>query len=346
MSVLQTLGGLLRGRVTGQPVPLAMTIALTYRCNLRCRYCQIWKEVGPELSTSQVLAAVDELHAAGMVRLGLTGGEPLLRDDFGDIVSHARELGLFTTVFTNGALVPGQLPHLRQLDAVLLSLDGPREVHDAVRGRGAFDGAIEAIRLLHRERVPVWTNTVLTSHNIDHVDFVLDTARRFGALAAFQPIFEHSYSVSGERVEQLRAGQQRQAEVIEQLLRHKRRGAPLLNSVPFFERILDPAWKQTPRQCLAGRYYGAVSPRGQVAPCPILLQARDLPDGRLVGYVEAFRRCSRQIRCTGCNCIATVESDLLFSLDPRAVLNTLGHMVHRRSHQPEARTPLPTGDAP
>jgi len=333
-------------------------MALTYRCNLRCGYCQIWKEAGQELSTTQALAAIDELYEAGMGRLGLTGGEPLLREDIATIVEHARGLGLFTTIFTNGTLVEQHLHTLRRVDAVLLSLDGPREAHDSLRGRGSFDATLRALELLRRHRVPVWTNTVLTAHNIDQVGFVLDTARRFGALAAFQPVFEHSYSVKGEKVEQLRAERQRYAEVVRHLLQQKRRGAPLLNSVPFFEQILDPrreqharrgaspgvraeraSQTQSPRRCLAGRSYGAVSPEGRVAPCPILLQAPGLPDGRLAGYAEAFRRSARHIRCSGCYCIATVESDLLFSLDARALLNTVGHLVRRRGHATTGEQP-------
>jgi MoaA/NifB/PqqE/SkfB family radical SAM enzyme len=312
---------------------VAITMALTYRCNLRCRYCQIWKEADEELSTRQVMAAIDELAEAGMTRLGLTGGEPLLREDIGEIVAHARRLGLFTSVFTNGALVDGQLRTLEQLDAVLLSLDGPREVHDAMRGRGSFDATLHALQLLSGRGITVWTNTVLTSRNIDAAPFVLDLARRHGALAAFQPVFEHTYSVKGERVDELRAEQARYAAVVDWLLTQKRNGAPLLNSAPYFEYIRVPRWEQNPRRCLAGACYGAISPEGRVAPCPILLQRPGLPDGRRVGFAEAFRRSGRSISCTGCFCIATVESDLLFSLDGRAIFNTIGHLVRRHTAQ-------------
>lgn len=333
MKTLRTAGGVLRSKLLGTPVPVAITLALTYRCNLRCRYCQIWKAAGEELSTRQVLTALDELREAGMVRLGLTGGEPLLRPDLDVIVAHARELGLFTTVFTNGALVDQHVPTMRRLDAVLVSLDGPREIHDEARGRGAHAAAMHAIEVLTRAGVPVWTNTVLTGRNLGAVDYVLQTARRNGALAAFQPVFEHSYSVKGERVDELRAEEEQYQAVIDHLLDLKRRGAPLLNSTSFFDYVRTPSWERNQRSCLAGVRYGAVSPEGRVAPCPILLQARDLPDGRAIGFAEAFRRCGRRIRCKGCFCIATVESDQLFDLEPGAIANTLRHMVRREARR-------------
>jgi MoaA/NifB/PqqE/SkfB family radical SAM enzyme len=338
MNAVRALHGALTSQLLKRPVPIAVTLALTYRCNLRCRYCQIWKDAGEELSTRQVLAAIEELHEAGMCRLGLTGGEPLLRPDIGVIVERARRLGLHTTVFTNGELVREHLGTLRQVDAVLLSLDGPRPIHDAARGDGAFDAAMEALRLLERDRIPVWTNTVLTRDNIDHVDFVVDLARRHGALAAFQPVFEHTYSIKGEKVEALRAEERAYGAVIDHLLEQKRAGAPLLNSASFFEYIRTPRWERNPRTCLAGRCYAAVAPDGRVAPCPILLQAKGLPDGRAIGFAEAFRRSARHARCSGCFCIATVESDMLFSLQPRAVLNTLRLMVRGwKGRSPAAR---------
>jgi MoaA/NifB/PqqE/SkfB family radical SAM enzyme len=308
-------------------------MALTYRCNLRCRYCQIWREAGEELSTGEVLAAIDELCDAGMCRLGLTGGEPLLRDDIGAIIDHAKRRGLFTSVFTNGALVRDQLHALRTVDVVLLSLDGPRKVHDRLRGDGAFESTIEALELLRAEGVPIWTNTVITRHNTDCIDYVTTVAGQYGARAAFQPVFEHSYSVGSESIAELRAPDRAYDEVIDRLVELKQRGEPLLNCTAFFERIRDPASRRVPSRCLAGSCYGAVTPDGRVAPCPVLLQAGDLPDGRALGYARAFEGSRAAISCEGCDCIATVESDLLFSLNPDAVINTLGQFLAGRLGQ-------------
>lgn len=342
MNALKTLGGVLRSKLLGQPVPIAMTMALTYRCNLRCRYCQIWKDAEAELSTRQVLTAIDELTDAGMCRLGLTGGEPLLRDDIATVVSHAVDRGLFTSIFTNGALVPEHLPTVRQLSAVLISLDGPQEVHDAMRGQGAHAAALRAIELIAGEGVPVWTNTVLTDKNIDQVPYILDLAQRFGALAAFQPVFEHTYSVGADRVAALRADEARYDQVIDRLIALKRSGAPLLNSTAFFEYVRTPIWERNARQCLAGLSYGAVSPDGRVAPCPVMLQAERLPDGCAIGFAEAFRRSARFISCKGCFCIATVESDLLFSLNLSAVTNTVRHVLRRRPARTRSAPPTST----
>ena len=330
MNAIKTLGGVLKNRYLGKSVPVAITFALTFRCNLRCGYCQIWKEAREEMTTRQVITAIDELTEAGMCRLGFTGGEPLLREDIHELAVHAKSKGLFTTIFTNGALIDGKMDTMRQFDVVLMSLDGPAEYHDRMRGKGAHASAMHALDALKAEGIKVWTNTVVTKKNLKSVDWVLDLAQQYGNHAAFQPIFEHSYSVGAERVDQLRADQDEYNGLIDHLARRKAQGAPVLNSSRYLEYVRNPKWKQNPRHCLAAHVYGAVSPEGNVAPCPVLLQAKDLPNGLDIGFAEAYRRTHKPVSCHGCFCIATVESDLLFGLDSGAVTNTLGYLVKEK----------------
>ena len=61
--------------------------------------------------------------------------------------------------------------------------------------------------------------------------------------------------------------------------------------------------------------------------CQVLLQQEGLPDGRKIGFVEAFRRAEKPVPCHGCFCFATIEGDLLFSLDPPTVSNTVGYLA-------------------
>lgn len=345
MQALKTLTGVLRSRYLEHRVPVAMTMALTYRCNLRCRYCQIWKSAGPEMTTRQVETALEELTEAGMCRLGFTGGEPLLREDIDPLVRHAKDLGLFTTLFTNGALIDGHMDTLRRLDVVLVSLDGPEAHHDHMRGRGAHKAALRAIERLRGEGITVWTNTVVTKDNLDAVDYVLDLAGRFGTHAALQPIFEHSYSVDAAHVQALRADRVQYDALIDTLIARKRSGAPLLNSLHYLEYVRNPSWRQNPRTCLAAQVYGAVSPDGKVAPCPVLLQMEGLPDGLRLGFAEAFRRSRKPVSCHGCFCIATVESDLLFGLDVGAMANTLTYLIKEQASRLR-RTLTPSGQGP
>ncbi len=327
MNVLKTLGGILRNKYLGHKVPIAITMAVTYRCTLRCKYCRIWKKAGEEMSTGQVCAAIDELAEAGTCRLGITGGEPLLRHDLGTIVARAKERDLFTTIFTNGTLVPDHMDTLRRADVVLVSLDGPREIHDKMRGDGSHAAAVKAIELMTSAGIKVWTNTVVTNKNTHAVDHVVEYARRHDCHAVFQPIFEHSYTIKGKAVDDLTADRAEYTALIDRLLDYKRSGAPVLNSVPSLDFLREPVFEPEKRKCLASTAYGAVTPDGHVAPCQVLLQQEGLPDGRKVGFMEAFRRAEKPTPCHGCFCFATIEGDLLFSLDPPTVSNTVSYLA-------------------
>jgi hypothetical protein len=171
---------------------------------------------------------------------------------------------------------------------------------------------------------------VVTNRNIEVVDFVIDLAARYGAHAAFQPVFEHSYSVKGDRVAELRAEQARYEAMIDHLLRRKRERAPVLNSTRSLQILRRPNWEENPRKCLAASSYGAVSPEGRVAPCPILLQHEGWPNGTRVGFAEAFRRTAKPVPCKGCYCFATLENDLLLSVEPQSLRNTADYMIREQ----------------
>ncbi len=130
---------------TGACPPLIRGLALSNRCNLRCRHCRI-PERGPmDMDFAEVKAAVDRYYEEGGRCLYLEGGEPFLwrdgRHHLEDVVIYARERGYLTVVvYTNGTQ-----PLLTTAETIFVSLDGLRETHDALRGE-SFDRILENIR--------------------------------------------------------------------------------------------------------------------------------------------------------------------------------------------------------
>src|SRR5215469_15063431 len=151
--------GLGARRVLGRRSPFQMTLSLTNRCNFKCEYCDIPLQRRDEMSTEQWKRAVDELRRAGMGRASLIGGEPLLREDAGEIISHLVERGVHAAMNTNGWLVVDRIEEVSRLDLVCVTLDGPRDVHDAQRRHGSYDRAIAAIEALRQHGVAVVTMT-------------------------------------------------------------------------------------------------------------------------------------------------------------------------------------------
>jgi MoaA/NifB/PqqE/SkfB family radical SAM enzyme len=148
-----------KNRTGGVPRPSWCTYLVTYRCNARCGMCDSWRmKPGVEMSMEDVSRVFGKLGRLDVVRL--TGGEPLLRGDLGELaaVIDAASRPLVLHLTTNGSLpdaaerfVTG-VRRPRRL-AVMVSLDGHRATHDASRGRDVtYDVALETVRRLARLR--------------------------------------------------------------------------------------------------------------------------------------------------------------------------------------------------
>lgn len=133
-----------KAKILNQRKPLSVTICVTNKCNLRCSYCTIPERIGKELTTDQMFRLIDELACSGVQRLGFVGGEPLLRKDIDLLIKRARQKNLFVSVTTNGTLIKQKLAALKNLDIVLVSIDGPQCVHD-LTGKENVKALLEGI---------------------------------------------------------------------------------------------------------------------------------------------------------------------------------------------------------
>ena len=119
-------------------VPRTAFFEITEACNLRCVHC--WRETGAsasdEMATTEALDVAAQLAAAGCVEVRLTGGEPLLREDWPAIAARFHELGVKVAVITNGSLIDEAMAEAMRgagVARVSVSIDGEREVHGAIR---------------------------------------------------------------------------------------------------------------------------------------------------------------------------------------------------------------------
>lgn len=157
---------------------------LIRRCNLLCRHCYSISgdvDFAGELSTDEAFRVLDDLVAARVPAVILSGGEPLLRPDIYEIAARAKSLGLSVSLSSNGALVDDA--HADRIaaagfDYVGVSLDGIGETHDRFRGRvGAFDASIAGIRRLRARGVGVGLRYTMTSENETEFPALLALAR-------------------------------------------------------------------------------------------------------------------------------------------------------------------------
>jgi pyrroloquinoline quinone biosynthesis protein E len=168
----------------GIAFPQWLNLELTYRCPLHCVYCynplDYAATLGNELGTDDWLRVLREARALGAVQLGLSGGEPLLRDDLELIVREARELGFYTNLLTSGiGLTEPRIAALKDagLDHIQVSFqDSTRELNDFLSSTRTFELKKNVARLVKQHDYPMVFNVVLHRLNLDHVDKILALA--------------------------------------------------------------------------------------------------------------------------------------------------------------------------
>jgi radical SAM family uncharacterized protein len=217
----------------GEKSPVLAGHKLLYRCNLECKMCPFWRREDEELlGLSDEVRIMEALAHAGVSFLGFEGGEPLLRRDVGEILreAHAR---FHTSMVTNGWLLEHRLPEVAQhLDMLFVSLDGIGPTHDRLRGiPRSFERAVEGIRAA-RSEVPTIISHTVTRENLDHAEPIVELAERLDVGLTVQIAYDYRTAdpMSPER-ERLRP-------TIERLRDLKKEGAPLLESVDYFDAIL------------------------------------------------------------------------------------------------------------
>jgi len=157
---------------------------LIRRCNLACKHCYATSadiDFEGELSTSEVFAVMDDLRAFGVSVLILSGGEPLLRPDIFEISQHAKEMGFYVGLSSNGTLINNSnIDDIKRIgyDYVGVSLDGMRDTHDRFRRKqGAFDESIHGIRLCHEAGIKIGLRFTLTQDNAVELPDLLQLMR-------------------------------------------------------------------------------------------------------------------------------------------------------------------------
>jgi radical SAM protein with 4Fe4S-binding SPASM domain len=159
--------------------PVLSEIALTYRCNLKCRFCYAgcnnMKKTGHEtneMSVAQVKEILWKLfHQAKVPSVSFTGGEPVLVSRLPKYIRFAKRLGMRVNLITNGTLITREVAQILAdsgLDSAQVSLEGVTPgTHDAiVQCPGAFQKTLAAVEWLKETGIRTHTNTTITGENL------------------------------------------------------------------------------------------------------------------------------------------------------------------------------------
>ncbi|MDT7850678.1 pyrroloquinoline quinone biosynthesis protein PqqE [Methylophilus sp. VKM B-3414] len=169
--------------------PLWLLAEITYRCPLHCAFCynptDYDKHTKNELSTEEWIRALREARNMGAIQLGISGGEPLLRDDIEEIVAEAHKLGYYSNLITSGVgLTEKRIQAFKEggLDHIQLSMhDITEEINNFITNTKTFELKKKVAAMIKDHGYPMVLNVVIHRYNIGHVDKILEMAEALGA---------------------------------------------------------------------------------------------------------------------------------------------------------------------
>ena len=169
--------------------PLWLLAELTYRCPLQCPYCSNpldFAQTESELSTEEWVRVLRQGREMGAAQLGFSGGEPLVRQDLGELIVEARHLGYYSNLITSGlGLTRAKVESFAEagLDHIQVSFQASDpELNNAVAGsRKAFEQKLAMARAVKEAGYPMVLNFVIHRHNIHQMNDIVALCDRLGA---------------------------------------------------------------------------------------------------------------------------------------------------------------------
>jgi PqqA peptide cyclase len=251
--------------------PTTLLAELTHRCPLHCPYCSNPLDLiraESELTTEEWKRVFTEARALGVLQLGLSGGEPMVRKDLEELAAHARGLGLYSTLVTSGlGLTRARAERLRAagLEHVQISIqDADPETAERIAGVSSVKQKRAAAALVRELGFAFTVNVVLHRANLDRIGEIIDLAASLGAdrleLANTQ---YYGWGLENRAALMPTREQVTRAQEIAQAAMAQYRGKMQILFV------LPDYFEQYPKPCYGGwgKVYLVVAPDGKVLPC-------------------------------------------------------------------------------
>lgn len=320
--VIKAIENIILSKLFNLQRPIQVSFAVTNKCNLKCIYCygEYFYRKQTDFTLEELKKTFNYLKKIGVLQIYLTGGEPLLRTDFDDIVNYLKKLKFNIGIVTNGILVPYKLNTLKKVDHILLSIDGDKESNDKNRGRGTYEKIINAMDLLKKNKIPFYIKTVFNKNNYKQLDYILDLAKKYNTtLETIMP-----YENCGKKSTHLNLEEKK--ELMNKILKHKKQNEPIKfsytahkTSTDIFLKykgiVYDKNIKKYPK-CIAGKLYLFIDANGDVYPCNQLIGNKNFKPLNIhkVGIKKTIKNTLSK-KCTIC-CIPFLnEKNYLSSLN-------------------------------
>jgi radical SAM protein with 4Fe4S-binding SPASM domain len=312
-------------------------------CNARCLHCSSSSACRSpdELTTEEACRMLDQLAAAGVVDLAVSGGEPLLRRDLFEVIRYSRSLGLSVGVGSNGTtLTPKSADRLAALgiNRYQVSLDGLPSSHDALRRwPGLFTRVVRTIKLAQQAGLRVHICCTINRLNVGELEELAELVAGLGVQrinwSRFVPTGRGSAALD------LTEGEWHRVIRLCMELRDRYRGRIEMITHLAQQILVDPQVSDLPGfiGCQAGIGQGCITANGTVLPCVLLpvavgnLRDRTFAEiWRTSPIIQALQSrralkgacgsCVLKSRCGGCRAVALARTGDYLATDERCWL--------------------------
>lgn len=207
--------------------PLQTVLFISDQCNLKCKHCSIYQLSNPNIKAyDQIKEELEYSYRLGSRFVDFEGGEPTLwRDgdkDLNSLIRLSKKTGFYSATITTNAQTPFAGS---EADSIWVSLDGLGAYHDEIRGKGAFDRLVKNIATASHPHLSV--NMTINSQNYVSVDETIEFAKNNPHIKSISLNFHTPF----KGTESLFLEWEKRSEVIDLIIKKKKAGYPIMNSV-------------------------------------------------------------------------------------------------------------------
>ena len=154
---------------------------VTFRCNLSCAHCYLGEAGREEFPAESIRPLLDQFTRVQGLRILVSGGEPTLYRHFSDLNEALRDYPIRAVLLTNGVTMTEALASRLNFHEVQVSLDGMERGHDAIRGKGSFLKAVQAMKAVRSAGLDLSVATMIHRGNLDQWEEMQELITQLGA---------------------------------------------------------------------------------------------------------------------------------------------------------------------
>ncbi len=281
MGLFKLIQKIIKSNFTKLNFPYKIIFAITYKCNSKCKTCNIWKKSSKnELETEEIKQFFKKNKFSW---INLTGGEVFLRKDLLEIVKSMEDIYLLN-ITTNGILTQKIIEESKKINDIVpkfiltVSIDGPKKIHNYIRGNKCWDKAVETFKKARQNKIKCFIGYTISPHNVDHIIKTVEEIKRAIPNFSIKDMhfnFYHESELYYNNITQTKVDSdylKKLEEKIDYLIRSKKG----FGIIPHIERKYLRLYKRylverkTPLPCTALSSSCFLDPTGDVYPCTFL----------------------------------------------------------------------------